>query len=209
MMLGDLAYLTDPRDRAVCGLTPTLMAPRFGELAPVPVGQYRFVAAANGLFLQARSKAMAVTLRVGDTVRLPYGEMQESVELYGGPVPGELAREMMGRAVSSCPNEWAGVVVYEPGSGKYRLIEPEVESVSGAHVRYRTDAIDPECVVLDVHSHGDGRAFFSSVDDKSDQYGLYIASVLGHCERTDTITVCTRIVVNGIFYEVPWVPWHQ
>jgi len=39
----------DTRDRALFAATPMLMAPRFGLLPPLEIGQHRFVAAANGI----------------------------------------------------------------------------------------------------------------------------------------------------------------
>ena len=41
-------YLRNPFDKAVCGLTPLLMAPLRGTLEPPPLGGYRFVAASLG-----------------------------------------------------------------------------------------------------------------------------------------------------------------
>ena len=87
-------YLTDPRDKAACGLTPTLMAPRFGQLEPPPYGVHRYIIAANGLFLQAHSKALEVCIKVADTPALPYGEMKEYVRMAGGRIPSALYQHM-------------------------------------------------------------------------------------------------------------------
>lgn len=204
--MADAAYaVADSRDRALFAATPMLMAPRFGVLPTLRVGEHRFVAASNGIFVQASSKALAVTLKVARTPRLPYGELRESVELAGGSIPVALWEQMQNKAVASAPKEWAGVVVYE--NGAYRLIEPEVESISGAHIRYCTQAYDDEAVALDVHSHWHGEAFFSSTDDESDRGGFYIACVLGNCRSESGVTVKTRIAVRGIFYNVEWTPW--
>lgn len=197
----------NPRDRALFAATPMLMAPRFGLLPTLEIGQHRFVAGANGIFVQARSKALSVTFKVARTPRLPYGELREKVELAGGRIPVSLWEKMRKKAVACAPKEWAGVVVYE--NGAYRLVEPEVESASGAHIRYRTEAYDDEAVALDVHSHGHGEAFFSGTDDESDRGGFYIACVLGNCRSASEITVRTRIAVRGIFYNVEWTPWEM
>ncbi len=204
--MADMAdTVLDPRDRALFCATPMLMAPRFGVLPELCVGEHRFVAAANGIFVQARSKALAVTLKVARAPRLPYGELRESVELAGGRIPVSLWEAMRTKAVARAPKEWAGVVVYEGDA--YRLIEPEVESVSGAHIRYRTEEYDDEAVALDVHSHGHGNAFFSDTDDESDRGGFYIACVLGNCRSVTGVSVKTRIALRGIFYNVEWTPW--
>lgn len=205
-----LDYLTDPRDYAICGLTPTLVAPHFSALPPVPINHYRFVMASNGLFLQARNRALNVTLRMGDVpARLPYGPMQESVELIDGPLPYPLFETMRELALGAAPREWAGIVVFDPDAGRYRLVEPAVTSASAAHITYDTRAFDDEFVVLDIHSHGYGQAFFSRTDDESDQSGIKLATVLGHCREPDTVAAVTRIAVHGHFYPVNWTPWES
>jgi PRTRC genetic system protein A len=204
-----LSYLADPRDRAIFAATPTVTAPRFGVLAPVPVGQHRFVLAANGLFVQARTATLDLTLRVSDTVRLPYGVMEEKVVMVAGRLPRELFQAMRQKALAAHPREWAGVVLFDPAFGGYRLVEPEVESVSSGHIRYRTGAYDDALLVCDVHSHGHHGAYFSGTDDASDQHGIYIASVLGRCGAGHTLESCSRIVIHGLFIDVAWTPWEE
>lgn len=200
-------YLSDPRDLAVCAVTPTLMAPRYGTLPPVAVGQYRFVVASNGVFVQARSRAVDVCLRIGNANGLPYGAVEEYVRLAGGPIPRELGEQMMARAIAATPNEWAGIIVYDALEQAYRLTEPPVSSVSPGHITYATSGYDDELLVLDIHSHGTGHAFFSGTDNRSDNHGVYLASVLGCCKDMNEIEVKTRIVVHGIHYNVGWTPW--
>lgn len=200
-------YLSDPRDLAVCAVTPTLMAPRYGALPPVAVGQYRFVVASNGVFVQARSRAVDVCLRIGSANGLPYGTLDEYVRLAGGPIPRELGEQLMARAIAATPNEWAGIVVYDALEQAYRVMEPPVSSVSPGHITYATSGYDDELLVLDIHSHGTGHAFFSGTDNRSDNHGVYLASVLGCCKDMNDIEVKTRIVVHGIHYNVGWTPW--
>lgn len=200
-------YLTDPRDRAIIGATPTLCQPVFGELPPVPLGQSRYVMAENGLFVQARTHNLSVCAQIADLgQRMPYGRCDPFVLLRGGPVSGELAKQVVQRARTLCPTEWAGVVVYEQDDG-YRLVEPGVMSASSGHIRYARKDYDEDALVLDIHSHGKGRAFFSDKDDESDLHGIYLACVLGCCGENQDIEVKTRIVIHGLFIEVPWAPW--
>lgn len=205
-MSSELLGLKDPRDLAFFSAVPMLVAPRFGALDPVSVGRHRFVAATDGIYLQARTQGLDVCLHVGETVRLPYGTLREYVHLNGGPIPASLVNDMKSRAVAAVPQEWAGVILYHPNSG-YQLVEPTVTEVSRHRVGYKTASYEDEYPVLDVHSHGRGNAFFSRDDDESDQYGIYLAVVLGHCDSNDTITARCRVVVHGIFYNVDWVPW--
>lgn len=206
----NLDYLKDSRDRAILGSTPTLMQPLYGELPPVDHYRHRFVLARDGLYLQARTPALSVCLRVTGEVLcpFPYGELQESVQLTAGKIPYSLYMEMSKRALAANPTEYACLALYDKDNNEYRLHEPGVVSASPGHIDFTTGGYDPESVVLDLHTHGEGEAFFSPTDDHSDgQGGIYFASVLGRCQSSETMTAATRIVVNGIFYPVPWTPW--
>jgi len=195
-------YLADPRDRALLGATPTLMAPRFGRLPPPIVGQHRFVAGAGGLYLQGRSRALDVALRVADTpFPLPYGQVPEGVLLRHGALGQDLLLEAEARARATAPREWAGVVVLDH-DGSYRLVEPPPVWSRTDSVRYRVEGFDPEALVLDLHSHGDGEAYFSATDDASDREGgIYLAAVIGRC-RDKQPTWAWRLVVNGLFFSM-------
>lgn len=204
-----LERLTDPRDRVLLEATPTLMQPLFGELPPVPMHRHRFVIARDGVYLQARTPGLVVCLRVSGkhVCEFPYGRLEESVVMPGGPLPADLVEALYAHAVTAAPQEWACAILYDPTERRYRLHIPETESVSQRHIRYRTTGYDAEQLVFDVHTHGDGPAFFSGTDDISDrQGGIYIAIVLGRCGTANTLTATARIVVDGIFYPVPWVP---
>lgn len=202
-----MEYLTDERDRVLLALTPTLMAPRFGSLPTLATGLHRFVVASNGLFLQARTDTLEVSLKVADTPTLPYGAVTESVHLIHGPIPADIGATIAQRCSESHPTEWAGVVLWNAQASAYQLHEPTIESASAGHIRYSTAGYDDRQLVVDVHSHGGGEAYFSQVDDESDIGGVYIASVMGRCASPAEQTQATRIVAHGIFYPVEWKPW--
>lgn len=56
--------------------------------------------------------------------------------------------------------------------------------------------------VMDLHSHGNGHAFFSPTDDQSDLSGFYVAVVIGKC-ASDHPEFVIRMVVNGHFLSCP------
>lgn len=203
------AAMSDPRDLAIQSLTPTLMAPRFGALDAPETGLHRYILGANGLYIQAHSRALQLCIKVSDTPPLPYGEVREYVRMANGLLPQALYRQMKEKAVNACPKEWAGVVVFDRDTAAYRLVEPEVCSASAGHVTYSMGNFALEDVVLDIHSHATGAAYFSTTDDRSDQQGIYLATVLGECGHPDTISTTTRIVINGQFFPVPWTPWSE
>jgi PRTRC genetic system protein A len=203
-----LEYLPSARDRILFAQTPMLMMPRHGELAPLPIGRRRYVAAADGIYVQARHRALDLTLRLVQ-VGLPYGVLSQRVELAGGLLPCALHQRITEHALLHFPKEWAGLVHWSDAAQRYELTIPDTIDASAGHIRYLSHSIDPERLVLDVHSHGAFPAFFSSVDNQSDQYGIYFASVFGCCQSTDSLTVVTRLVVDGHFFELDWHPWEE
>jgi len=200
-------YLTDRRDATLLSVCPMLMQPRFGTLAPVAPGTKRFVAAQDGIYLEAATPAIDARVRFAATPPLPYGAVSEHITAAAGLIPRELFDFMCERAVKQCPDEYAAVVLLDANGRDYCLHEPRVKSVSGGHITYATHDFETERLVLDLHSHGHGQSFFSATDDASDQDGLYFASVLGRCGAGDTITATTRLVVDGFFVPLSWHPW--
>lgn len=198
------AYLTDTRDRIVFGETPVMMQPVFGEKLPIPeLGKHRFVVGHDGLYLEAQNPVIAVRQLIAKaSVRLPYGEVDKcGIQLLNGRIPYAILGEALMKAHNACPNEWAGLVVWDINRHVYRLFEPTVLSGSCGHISYRNILPDGLELVVDLHSHGFFEAFFSEMDDQSDLDGFYIAGVLSH--RSATPSSVSRVVVNGHFLKCP------
>ncbi len=204
-----LDYLIDPRDQAVLGAVPTLMQPLHGTLEPCPLFTHRFVIARDGVYLQARTPALDVCLQVAaaQCCAFPYGTLTEHCRLAGGPIPWRLFESIRRMAQAASPDEWACQILHDPDEG-YRIHVPRVISCTAGHITYATDSFDPEQVVVDLHTHGEGEAFFSATDDESDrQGGIYIAVVLGRCGPHQHMTQATRLVVNGLLLNVELGLW--
>lgn len=196
-------------DAVLLAQTPTVMMPRAGALPELPAGRKRLVAAQDGWYLQASSTALRVTVRLAASpVPLPYGALSPSIELAGGLIPRALFEQMRLAAAKACPREWAAFVVYE-ADRSYRIQVPEYVSQSNGHISYRLGGVDESAVALDLHSHGRMPAFFSATDDRSDQHGLYIASVLGNLGAGDSMSCVSRLVCDGWHFEMEWNPWED
>lgn len=169
------------RDLAIQAALPIVAVPHDGSLPPLPMGQRRLLLAADGLYLEVAAPTLAATLRLSETP-LPFGPLQQRLVLPNGPLPAAHLKQLAGLAKATPEREVAGAVVWTPGQG-YEVVLPEVLSAGAAHVSYR-DTLDDTGLVLDLHSHGTGTAFFSSVDDASDSArpGPYLAVVLGRCD---------------------------
>lgn len=203
-----LDTLLHPCDRILFAQTPVIMMPRFGALPPLPVGRRRYVAAAEGLYVQARHHGLTLTLQQA-AVSLPFGPLAEDVHLVGGLIPRALYEEIRAQVLAHSPQEWAGLVHWDSEAQRYALTEPRVLTRSAQHIRYDGHAIERERLVLDVHSHGEGPAFFSDEDNRSDEFGFHFATVFGGCQSPETLTARTRLVIDGAFFDIDWHPWED
>ncbi len=198
-------YLTDMRDRVVFGETPTLMQPLFGEKLPEPEEyKHRFVVGQDGLYIEAQNSVVAVRQCIAESgLQLPYGKIEHTgIQLRNGKIPGRILCDVLKKAAAAVPNEWAGLVVWNGKLSEYQLFEPDVVVATPGRVSYLSSLLVSLMPVMDLHSHGNGVAFFSATDNESDLGGFYVAAVLGHCASRKPSTV-TRMVVNGQFLPCP------
>lgn len=199
----------DRRDAILFSQTPLVPMPRFGTLPALEIGRRRYVAAADGLYLQARSRALSITCRLAEAAT-PFGPLEPCIQLAGGLIPRAIFSEIVRHALAHSPNEWACLIHWSPDACRYEFSIPEVINCSRGHITYRTDMIDQDLLVLDLHTHGRLPAFFSQADDQSDErHGCYFASVLGRCDSEGSLEATSRLVVDGTFISLPWHPWED
>lgn len=211
MTAGTLFPYLSGVDRATLNAVPVLVMPNDGELERLERGRSRFVLASNGLFLECLTHALYARLCVEPFVhhmRLPFGECQPRFELAGGPIPVSMLQEIVERGRASCPNEYAAHIYWTEGG--YRLVEPEVDDASPASIRYKRTAFDTSRLVLDVHTHGTGSAYFSATDNLDDMHEpapLFLSSVLGQLGEKQKPAAALRVVLNGRFFGSGYKPW--
>jgi PRTRC genetic system protein A len=187
-----------PLDAAIQSSCPTVLAPHQGELPPLRAGK-RLILAADGLYLEVRSTSLHVLQRIA-VLQTPYGTVAPFVRLACGPIPRDLLRRAT-EAAAATRVEVAFAIVAD-GQGGYALVQPEVHSASASHITY-ADALPDDLLVLDIHSHGEGAAFFSSTDNASDlaRPGPYIALVIGRCSTAPEIAA--RLVAPPWLCSIP------
>jgi len=187
-----------PLDAAIQSSCPTALAPHHGELSPLLAGK-RLILASDGLYLEVRSTALHALQRIA-VLQTPYGTVEPFLRLASGPIPRDLLRRATDAAAAT-RDEVAFAIVAD-GQGGYSLVQPEVHSASASHITY-ADALPDDLLVLDIHSHGDGHAFFSAADDASDlsRPGPYIALVVGRCSTAPEIAA--RLVAPPWLSSIP------
>ncbi len=179
---------------------------------------YDYVLAANGLFIEAEGKLLAARIPVFQAEVRGLAPLDPKVVLRHGKIPQWLFDLAMGIFLTDISRErYAAVTWDDKGTsgkagllGTYHIVVPmqagtqEQLAESGdqghgcvAGVSY----LNPDSAILDLHSHGRLRAFFSSQDNR-DETGLKIYCVVGELE--DIPIVKLRIGVYGYFYTIPW-----
>ena len=101
--------------------------------------------------------------------------------------------------------EWAGWIVWTKEEG-YSYLPLDFEA-SAARVFIRQRPVLPEDthLVIDVHSHGAMKAFFSSTDDVDDSGGVRLSVVLGSYSKNEgrhNFLYKCRAVVEGFFFDL-------
>jgi len=188
----------DPRDIALQSTMPTVMVPFFGEFEPLAASGNRILNARNGIWIEARRPGIysRQPIALQDCVTLPYGSVTPTLET-GFSHLGESIRQFVEFAQQSLPNEVAWALIWNEGSGQ--LVRQTLEPISSSpgHITYkRPDLTGGQHVVVDIHSHGKTRAFFSRTDDTDDRGDLKIAIVVGNVDQPNP-TVKARLCTLG------------
>jgi PRTRC genetic system protein A len=75
-------------------------------------------------------------------------------------------------------------------------------SADHCHVE-RPELAEHESLAIDLHSHGDGEAFFSEIDDTDDAGEVKISGVLGGLGETGTPSAVFRLNLLGLIIPLP------
>jgi len=189
-------------DIALTQSFPLMPMPRYGAFERLAENGQRLLVAENGFFLEVRRDWLYAVQRCGHHspfLRLPFGTAEPVAELAFGTVPKRLVAAFIEMARFVAPNELAGVMVYDRVKGSLDLRVCESKDVSPTRVTYRLPQLGAnESVAVDIHSHGDSSAGFSSTDDQDDQAATKIAVVVGKVRELQP-DVAARLCLQGVF----------
>ncbi|SPS02240.1 PRTRC system protein A [Cupriavidus taiwanensis] len=198
-----------PADTALQQSFPSVMVPRFGQLAAMERPGERLLIAANGVFLEIARPWLRMVRRLGafeHRTAIPYGEAAEATELHCGRVPAQLIGEFAAMARAAYPKETGAWIVWNAASATFRLIPVGILEHSGGHLKYERPVLaDDDVLVVDCHSHGSHPAFFSGTDDVDDRHDVKFAFVIGNCAALAP-SMALRLCAKGIFETVERVP---
>jgi PRTRC genetic system protein A len=154
---------------------------------------YNYILAANGLFIEAENALIAARIPVAECEIRGLAIVEPKVSLTYGSVPQRFFDLALDAFLAEPDKEHYVAVT---GSAGYHFYVP-VQDKSAGGVVYEVG----ESVVLELHSHGHMRAFFSSQDDR-DEKGLKLYGVVGNLNATPVVKL--RVGVYGYFKTLDW-----
>ncbi|MDO8751045.1 MAG: Mov34/MPN/PAD-1 family protein [Dehalococcoidia bacterium] len=158
---------------------------------------YNYVMAENGLWLEARNDLLEARVLLADAEIRGLAPLEPRLVLKHGRIPSTIWKWLAHICALAYPNEFFGALTWVP-DGSYGWSLP-VQTSSRASVRFTP----VERAVLEVHSHPDMSAFFSSIDD-ADEQAFKLYAVLGWGGQTGRKEVHIRLGIYGYFVDVPW-----
>jgi len=195
------------KDKLIQNRFLTVMVPRYGNLEPCPLHQTRLLMARDGVHVETNQPFGRFRGHHADLCRdLPYGDVtaiNDFVSIMGSEEVNRIFKNDIRSAAKEYAEgnmEWAGWIIWSAGEG-YRYLPLEIEATLGSVViKNRPTLPAGSCLVIDVHSHGRIKPFFSATDDRDDAGGVKICVVLGGYTERDGFKVEGRIAVEGFFF---------
>lgn len=197
-------------DQYLHDTTPVEVVPRFGTFEAMERNGHRFLAAADGLWVECRRDWLhaIVPLALQDTTPMPFGRVTPSVALAYGRLPVWVIDRFIATARRHHPREVGAVVTWSATTREFSYHECEVLESSASRLRQQYPALgEDDMPVLDLHSHGSAGAFFSSTDLKDTASEVIAAGVLGRVmddrpELKLSLFVCGIEVPTGLSPEL-------
>jgi len=188
---------------------------------------YDYVLASNGLFIEAEGKLVAARIPVALSEVRGLAPLEPKVVMRYGRVPRHFFELALNTMLTTPDKERYVAVTWNEG---YHISVPEQAAAimvgetfmdeghgSEAGVSY----LNPDSVLLDMHTHPKMRAGFSFTDNR-DETGLKLYAVVGHVGSYREVTndmdderamvqlqsncsaIRLRVGVYGYFYQIPW-----
>lgn len=192
-------------DEYVARTTPVVVVPQAEPLAQLDGIGHRFLAAQDGMHVEfRRAWCHGIQQVAPSALQLPFGLVKPSFKTTCGRPPQWLYEQFIAMARRALPNEVAAWFVWDErvsAEQAWSLVELSPISSSSNHIEFERVALEPgQHVVVDIHSHGRAKAFFSSTDDRNDAElrDVKISVVIGHLDRP-VVSSVQRLCVLGAF----------
>ncbi len=196
----------DIRDQIILQHAPVIACPKYSnDLPPMTANSHRFIATQDGLWIEVHRPWLHLLwpLAVSE-IPLPYGTLERTITWpWNRAQLVEQIKRFIAHARDALPNEAAAWVMWSSAAPDHLIHLPlEPETATPGSIRYRTLLKAPsESLVIDLHSHGEAPAFWSSTDDEDDTGEVKIAIVVGEVNDNKP-AVRIRLCALGLFIDL-------
>lgn len=214
----------DPTSAAVLAMTPLIPIPPIGkspELERLRAARsgYGFAFGSDGLIAIYRRPWLSLDMKMpllpfpisGGQFTIPYGPCwPENLHMRSGKIPLDFYHEIIDLFTCALPNEAGCFIAWHEVTHEWRLVEALTIHATPSSLQYETPALEAGWhIVLDAHSHGHGRPFFSATDDRDDCGSTKISMVIGRLDThdRDNHDVVFRLCANGAFLPITQSPF--
>ncbi len=178
-------------------------------LPPIEASLYEYVMAGNGIFIRGARRELRAQFCIAPFAVRGLQDLEPSLDLKGSRIPREIVAEMLRRSrqardAKGQPCE----IVFHLEFTEAGVWQCHVPTQSQTPMRARPSDDSPASsyarACIEVHSHVDMHASFSSIDDQ-DEVGFRIYAVLGCISTTPVMRV--RLGMYGYRHDIPasWV----
>lgn len=154
---------------------------------------FDYILGSNGLFIETENKNISVCIPVANCEVRGLSPVDTRVSLTFGSIPQHFFDLAMETFLSDPLNEYYVAISAAAG---YHFHVP-VQSREEDKVVYE---VVPD-ILMEIHSHGPNKAFFSSKDN-SDERGLKLYAVVGNVNTEPVVRL--RVGVYGYFMDLTW-----
>lgn len=206
----------DPTAAAILDAVPCYPAPPNGRSPAIDAlraarAGHGFVVGHDGVTLIVRRPWLELDVAVTGPIlaHTPYGSAgTPKADLRCGLIPVELLDQVLGHFFKLLPNEAAAFIIWNERSRLFSVVFPDIDEATPSRLVYRTPHLGADWhVIADIHSHGNGAAFFSATDDADDAHATKIALVIDLLEHPDGPVMASRICAGGMFLPMPRSPF--
>lgn len=199
--------MSDVRDRMIQDHAPTVMVPSFESFSAIALGAngHRFLAARDGLHIEVKRPWLHLVQPIAAApIRLPYGEVPQLLLVAFGKIPRDMLARFVGDARKLSPHEHAALIIWNANTESLEYRDVDVQEFSRSEVRYNRPRLQAhESLAIDLHSHGELGAFFSSQDDEDDAGEVKISVVVGGLREGCAPEWKVRLCYMGVFMDLP------
>jgi len=180
-----------------------------GPLPPVEAALYEYVMAGNGILIRGARREFQAQFCIAPCSVRGLTNLETALQLNTSPVPREIVEEMLQKAraardTKARPCEIVFHLELDESDGWRCHVPSQTQAPARSKPINDSPASSYARACIEVHSHVDMHASFSSLDDH-DEVGFRLYAILGRISTTPVMRV--RIGLYGYRQDIPakWV----